>query len=254
MSCPNCTKEMIYLHVDEQRLWHCTNCGGSFFEENGINRISLNTAQTLSQDKKIDEISTYDKLCPKDQHILIPIQTDSTDSTEKPFPSNVLLLSCPTCNGIFTYPDDLLNFKKAIGAKIDYFKLWNIPLPSVRSIALLSVIIFISAMSFTTFVYWQQQNISNIQAQDLIRNLYITTSGRYLLISFKTAALVRSKIIFTDITTNLKIEKIVSSEPKDYHQLTTSDVNLEDEIYYQIILTDEKGRETKTDVRKLEIH
>lgn len=247
MICPNCEKSLIYLYIDDQRLWHCANCGGTFFEENGINRITSATAQTLSQDKKVDEISVGDKLCPKDQTVLSPIQSDES------IPKDITLLRCDTCFGIFVYPDDLLNFKKAQRAKLDYFKLWNIPLPSVSSIAIISITIFLSVLGFTAYIYWQQQGVSHIQAQDLVKNLYITTSNRYLFVSFKTEIPIKSRIIFTDQTTNQTIDKVISSEPKAFHQLTTTDVNFEDEIYYQIILMDDSGKELKTGVKRLEI-
>ena len=149
--------------------------------------------------------------------------------------------------------NDLVVFKKAINAKLDYFKIWGIPLPSVRSIAVLSFVLFVAVSSFAAFTLWQQQNISNIQAQDLVRNLYITSSSRYLLISFKTAIPVKSKIIFIDKTTGETIEKQIKGEPADYHILTTGDLNLQDEIYYQIVLIDDRGNETKTDVNRLKL-
>ncbi len=244
---------MESFQLDEQNVLHCTNCGCSFFAENGINRITLTTAQILANDKKIDEISVKDKLCPKDQEILKPMQTDLNDSTNTAIPSNVTLFLCSTCKGVFVYPDDLLNFKKAQEVKVDYFKLWGIPLPSVRSVAIISIVLFVSVISFTTFVYLQQQNISRIQAQDLIKNLYITSSNRYLFISFSTTTPTKSKILFIDKTNNQTIEKIIKGEPATYHQLTTSDVNIQDEIHYQIILIDERGNETKTEVKRLSL-
>src|SRR4051794_29741987 len=41
MHCPNCSQIMISAIYDEQTVLHCRTCGSSFFEENGINHISL---------------------------------------------------------------------------------------------------------------------------------------------------------------------------------------------------------------------
>lgn len=247
MLCPNCRQKMDADVVDNQSILHCSNCGGTFFQDNGINRISLSSAQNLASDTKVSEISTQEKLCPRDQTPLIPFQSEET------IPPDVVLLNCPTCKGIFAFPNDLMIFKKAQAVKIDYFKLWGIPLPSIKSVAVLSVFLFVSLVSLLTYTYWQTQNIYNIQAQDLVKDLYLTSSNRYLFISYKTRLPLRSRVVFTNTTTNQTIEKIVSSELSTFHQLTTADVNIEDEIYYQIVLNDEKGRETKTEIRKLDV-
>ena len=101
---------------------------------------------------------------------------------------------------------------------------------------------------------WQRQNIYRIQAEDMIQKIFVTISNRYLFISFKTLSPLKSRIIFTDLTTNQTVEKIVTGKMETFHQLTTADVNIEDEIYYQIILTDEKERETKTEMKRLEMN
>ena len=247
MICPNCKEMMGEDILDGQSILHCSNCGGSFFQENGINRISISSAQKLAAETKVNNISSEDKLCPKDRTLLVPFQS------EESIPPDVTLLHCPSCNGIFSYPNDLVIFKKAQAVKIDYFKLWGIPLPSIKSVAVLSVFLFVSLVSLLAYTYWQNQNINYIQAQDLIKNIYQTTSNRYLFISFKTLLPLKSRLIFTDATSGQTIEKIVNSKPSTFHQLTTADVNIEDEIYYQIILTDEKGRETRTEMKRLEI-
>ncbi len=243
MICPNCKEKMDEFVEDNISLLHCPNCGGTFFAENGINRISFATAQNLASDKKVSQISTQDKLCPKDQTILVAFQSSES------IPPDVTLLHCNTCQGIFAFPNDLVIFKKAQAAKIDYFKLWGIPLPSIKSIAVLSAFLFVSIVSLLAYSYWQKQNLNFIQAQDMIKNIYLTTSDRYLFISFKTLVPLRSRITFTDATTNQTIEKNISGEPSTFHQLTTADVNIKDTIYYQIILTDEKGWVTKWDIK-----
>lgn len=247
MICPNCRQKMDADVVDNQSILHCSNCGGTFFQDNGINRISLSSAQNLASDTKVSDISIHDKLCPRDQTLLVPFQSEET------IPPDVVLLNCTTCKGIFAYPNDLVIFKKAQSVKIDYFKLWGIPLPSIKSVAVLSVFLFVSLVSLLTYTYWQTQNIYSIQAQDLVRDVYITSSNRYLFISYKTRLPLRSRVIFTDTTSQETIEKIASVELSTFHQLTTADVNIEDEIYYQIVLNDEKGRETRTEMKKLEV-
>lgn len=248
MTCPNCKEKLIEDVIDDQNILHCANCGGTFFQENGINRISLLSAQNLASDLKLNEISNEQKLCPKDNTILNHLQS------EENIPAEVVLLHCATCRGIFTYPNDLVLFKKAQTAKIDYFKIWNIPLPSIKSVAVLSIFLFASIVSLTAYTFLQRQNIYFIQAQDQIKNIYITSANRYLFVSFKTVLPLRSKIIFNNTTTKQTTEKILNDRPSTLHQLTTGDVNVEDEIYYQIVLIDDKGTQTRTEMKKLEIN
>lgn len=255
MLCPNCGQAMNLVTADNQKILHCSNCGGSFFEENGINRISLTTAQNLADDKKSDEISGSEKKCPKDENLLKPISTNFNQFQPilTPIPPDVTLLRCSKCRGIFAYPDDLVKFKQAQVAKIEYFKLWQLPLPSLKSVIILGVTALIFTAVLVNYTYFQN-GLYSTKASDLIKKFYISSSNNYLFLFFKTEKPFRSKIIFEDATNKKTINKIISSQPKTIHQLTTGDINLENEIYYQIVLMDEKGREIKTEVRKLKIN
>ena len=108
-------------------------------------------------------------------------------------------------------------------------------------------------MSLTVYSFLQRQNLYFIQAQDQIKNIYITTANRYLFIYFKTVNPIRTRIIFNDATTQQTIEKTISDKPATLHMLTTGDVNIDDEIYYQIVLIDKEGLQTRTELQKLEI-
>src|SRR3989344_5574915 len=174
MLCPNCKEKMEADVVDDQAIIHCPSCGGTFFAENGINRISNTTAQKLATDKKNNQILTGDKDCPKDNTLLKHLKQ------EESIPQDVILLRCNTCQGIFAHPNDLVIFKKAQSVKIDYFKIWGIPLPSIKSIAAISLLLFVSVISLMTYSGWQRQNIYRIQAEDLIQKIFVTTSNRYL--------------------------------------------------------------------------
>lgn len=246
MSCPNCNEEMSVVNYDNQIILHCANCGGSFFEENSINRISQESAYQLSQDKKSGELSGQEKKCPKDQNILQPISTGSTDLTDRPIPSDVTLLECSECKGIFSFPDDLLKFKKAQTAKIEYFKAWGMPLPSIRAVVVLSFVALISAFTFSKFILFQQESLSQAKASDLIKKVELSQSSSYRFISFTTTIPVISRIVLRD-TRGKIVTKIMSGKPSKLHFITISDFPKQAEVYYQIFLIDEKGRWVKTE-------
>lgn len=252
MFCPNCAQPMNLATADNQTILHCSNCGGSFFEENGINRITVATAQILAEDKKTDEVSSSEKKCPKDQQILKPILTNLNQSQliSSPLPSDITLLRCGKCAGIFAYPDDLVKFKQAQAAKIEYFKLWSIPLPSLKTVIILSATALFFMTVLTNYTFFQK-GLAPASARDPIKKVYLSRSGHYLFIYFKTETPFVSKIIFEDKTEKNVIVKIISGEPKTIHQLVTGDLNLGNEIYYQIVLTDERGKETKTEKKKM---
>ena len=64
MSCPNCSQTMVSAVYDGQNVLHCRTCGSSFFEENGINHISLESAETLANDQQEAIIIGKPKICP----------------------------------------------------------------------------------------------------------------------------------------------------------------------------------------------
>ncbi len=244
MSCPNCGQVLKEMQFDNQAILHCQNCGGTFFEENGINRITLKTAEALSSDRLTNEISGSQKYCPKDHTLLAPLQNDQS------IPADVTMLTCSACHGIFVYPDDLLQFKNAQVAKVNYFKAWRLPLPSLQAVFILSVVAFVG-VSFFSLIFFQKQNLTGSQAQDVVKQVYITHSGRYAFISFTTATAVLSGITFIDKTIDAANYQVVSDRPKTVHTLTTTNLKPKDNLYYQIQLTDGKGNTIETEVKKL---
>ncbi len=252
MLCPNCNQPMNLVIADDQKILHCSNCGGSFFEENGINKITLNTAQTLAEDKKSDEISSNEKKCPKDQTLLKPILPNCNQSHQisSHISDDITLLHCQKCRGIFAYPDDLISLKKTQVAKIEYYKHWQLPLNLLKKTIILGVGALIFTAVIVNYTYFQKA-LNQANASDLIKKLYLSRSANYLFLFFKTEKPFRSKVIFQDATDKKIIKKILSPQPKTIHQLTTTEINLENDIYYQIVLTQENGLEIKTEVKRL---
>ena len=243
MNCPNCTLPLTSMARDDQEILHCKNCGGSFFEENGINRITIQTAQELHDDQQSDELSGKEKLCPKDATKL------NVMSLNEAVPQHVILLQCAKCKGIFTYAEDLVSFKKAQQAKINYFAAWNIPLPALRSVAVLSFVAFFAAILFTNYLY-VKPNVPT-QAEEVVKRVYITNSGIYLFMSFETTKPVSASVLFRDTSTGKEVIKNINTEPQTSHQLTVSGIPFTSTITYQIIMKDTVGKEVKTEFKKL---
>ncbi len=247
MSCPNCGHPFTNAIYDNQLILHCKVCGASFFEVNGINRITIATAQKLAGVKQEEIIVGKQKQCPKDGDYFVSIAQDEIK------PHDVTLLRCPTCKGIFIYPDDLLKFKSAQNAKISFFKSWDKPLPSIRTILVFSFIGLISFSILTRLGTFTQKNIRQSQAHDLIKKINITASPdkHYVFFYFSTNVPVRSSIIINDATNGMLKTRTISSELKTLHTLTLGDLNLGHDLWYQITLTDESGNAVKLDKQKL---
>lgn len=246
MSCPNCGRQLVGLPLDNQIVFHCANCGGSFFDENGINRISLKSAIQLSTDKKTEEISGAQKRCPKDGYRMSAILNDEA------IPRNITLIRCQRCHGIFAYPDDLIQFKKAQNSKVDYYKMWQSPLSSLRAVIVLSFIVIVSAGLFFTFNTIQNNTATQFQASDLIKNMSIRSSGRFIFMTFQTTYPSRSQIILNDKTINKTIVKNIADKPTKTHVFTTTELNLGDEITYQLVLYTQNGATVKTPEKNLQ--
>ncbi|MBI3620107.1 zf-TFIIB domain-containing protein [Candidatus Roizmanbacteria bacterium] len=247
MSCPNCHTTFQSLTVDNQPVFHCQNCGATFFEENGINRIKTENAFRLAEDKKTDEISAEDKRCPKDGMVLKILKDHPA------VPAPVTLLQCQTCHGIFAYPDDLTNFKKAQDAKVNFLTLWRIPFASIASVLVFLFVAVISVSLFSKSFFLEKQNFTTTKADEVIKQILVTSSGRYLFFSFKTDAAFRAKAVFYNINNGTVTEKAVSLTPKKIHTLTVSDLSSSETYQYEIVIIDSTGKEVHSKIMPLTI-
>lgn len=242
MLCPNCSEQLDIIEVSNQKVLHCKNCGGNFFEENSINRISARDAETLTKDAQENIITGNPKICPKDSIFLHLIDSDEA------VPHNISLFRCPKCRGIFAYPDDLLKFKKAQNIKIEFFKIWQNPLPALKTVLVLS---FIAVLSVTVYSNLTNRSIQSTQAESIVGTVTFTNEGRYLFVNFHTQIPYLSSILIHDKTTNRTVIDPINKEPASLHYVAITNVDLHHDLYYQIILSDGKGLETKTEEKKL---
>lgn len=234
MSCPNCGERMKKVEFDNQFILHCGHCGGSFFEQNGINRVSLKSARQLAWDKKRSFIKSSPLACPLDSSIMIAIQNEAV-------PVDVNLLRCPSCYGLFAHPEELVKFKRAQNVKIRFFKVWSKPLPSLQTVLVtgfLGLTILTLAMSMVSL---NSKKLSTTSAQDQISGVYAKKTDTFLFVSFRTSQPYRTSIRFIDKTTGESIVKQASEKFNTLHTVTVTELNPGHEIYYQILLEDTRG-------------
>jgi DNA-directed RNA polymerase subunit M/transcription elongation factor TFIIS len=222
MLCPNCGQQMNVRNVDNEIVLHCSTCGSSFFDKNGINKITVSSARLLTEEAQGQYVLGNQKICPKDKSILL----EKVDSS---LPKNTILLECPSCEGVFAYPDDLLKYK---GVKASQplsaasFKLLPAPksLFMLASFAVLTVAVLLNTGSFST----------NTRAEKVIGKVYLSTSGSLLSVSFKTDVTETSTIVFYDENKKETGKYIISSEPKTVHVGTIRGFDKNRDAFYAI--------------------
>ena len=210
MLCPNCSQQMTVRNVDNEIVLHCATCGSSFFDKNGINRITQSSARTLTDEAQGQYVLGNQKVCPKDKSLLM----EKVDST---LPKNTILLECPSCEGIFAYPDDLLKYKgvkPALPLSSGSFNLLPAPksLFMLASFAVLSVAVLLNVGNFST----------NTRASSVVGRIYLNPSsnGSLLMVSFITKSPQTSSIIFYDTNQKETFRSSISATPATNHSLT----------------------------------
>lgn len=226
MLCPNCNQQMNVRNVDNEIVLHCGTCGSSFFDKNTIQKISSSSAHMLSEDAQGQYVLGNQKLCPKDKSVLL----EKIDAT---IPKNTVLLECPSCQGIFTYPDDLLKYKGIKDPKpltSQAFKLLPAPksLFMLASFAALSLAVLINIPTISNYTS------SNARAEKVVGKVYLSVAGPLLSVSFKTEVSETATIIFYDESKTETGRYVISSEPKTVHVGTVRGFDKVRDAFYSL--------------------
>jgi len=213
---------MTVRNVDNEIVLHCSTCGSSFFDKNGIDKISISSARALTEEAQGQYVLGNQKVCPKDKSLLL-------EKVDAALPKNTLLLQCPSCEGIFAYPDDLLKYKGVKAASplsANAFKLLPAPksLFMLASFAVLTVAVLLNAGNFST----------NTRAEKVIGKVYLTTAGQLLSVSFKTQVSETATIIFYDVNRKETGRYVISAQPKTVHVGTVRGFDKARDAFYAI--------------------
>lgn len=229
MLCPNCGQQMNVRNADNEIVLHCTTCGSSFFDKGGIDKITSSSAKQLSEDAQGQYILGNQKLCPKDNSILF-------EKVDANLPKNTVLLECPTCDGVFVYPDDLLKYKGLTSPKplsASAFKLLPAPkgLFMLASFAVLTLAVLLNIPSLSNL------GSSNARAEKIVGKVYLSESGPLLSVSFKTEVSETSTIVFYDQNRKETGRYVISSQPKKIHVGTVRGFDKERDAFYTLVFS-----------------
>lgn len=244
MTCPQCNNNLNPLTVTttdgkEKKVFECLDCGGHFLEGYLVNFLSTETAHNLDSvlPKKKNPLNSEIK-CPHCGQNMFAIQDDEG------LPQTVTVYNCPNSHGDFFPKGDLLYFKRAQDAKLNYHKLWGIPLKTAFAVMIPLFVIFTSITVLPSLIKEINTSKENrVKASELITNPLITPiSETEVLISFSTINRVSSKIIFT---AGKSSEHIVSKDPDINHLIKIEGLLPSTTYKYKIILeSDNKNLST----------
>ncbi len=121
MICPDCGTRLTNVSISNlDKSYRCFMCGGFLTEPSSVNRISssdLAKLVAITPDASVLRFGAG--TCPNDGFALVRFQGESV-------PSSVLVKRCKSC-GFWWWPNDnLLRYKPAQEAKVNYFKQWGI--------------------------------------------------------------------------------------------------------------------------------
>lgn len=175
MVCPQGDGELIaHTGAGEKGLTvsysTCPTCRGYWMDSFAANFIKLREEKT--EGKRTKGPFT----CPVCQKELLRKTGDN-------IPDNISVYHCPENHGYFFPGGELAKFKAAQQAKIDYHKLWSLPLPSVASVLLAGLLLFVLVGAVQKY----QQTTSQARTILTAHHVYKVTAQHEVLIETETA-------------------------------------------------------------------
>lgn len=241
--CPACGHSLLPKKVrtysgGEIEVDKCPFCGGVWFDHFEANLVPLAEIKKLvKEEPRSKEQLIGEGKCP---HCLIPLVPLRSES----IPNYLNVLSCPQCRGNWFSQKNLVTFKEAQKAKINYFKLWQIPLPSTFSILLPVLILLALTLSLPlTLIKLKEREEVRIRAGEIIiKPTVINLNPTSVIITFATTTPVTSEVKYW--TKELRAEKLsVSEKPSTNHTIEIKNLIPNTLYFYQLILKDTSGHQ-----------
>lgn len=248
MNCPVCSSPLHELDLDLQHVFHCVICGTSIFEDGGINRVTSTTAKYLKENStgvQDPEKEPAVKLCPFDQTPLV------VRVNQEAIPTHVHLLHCPKCQRIVAKPQDLLDFKHAQEAKVNYIKAWRLPMPQLRTVFAIVTLAVMSVFGYLSFSSLGKSASMKTEASQAVQNLQVEVTGRLVVVSFRTDSAVRTALVIVEPPGVPKIP--VSGRPNTIHTTSFSRPTGAKVLRLRVELTDESGHSVLSDDKVVEL-
>ncbi|MDO8452055.1 MAG: hypothetical protein Q7S76_04275 [bacterium] len=192
----------------------CSKCHGFWLSAFDANYIPLEEFALPRKDVAFSIEKTLS--CPVCQDGLVSARGEN-------IPPSVSAWMCPLHHGYFFPTTELRKFKDAQNTKISYFKLWNLPLPSLSSVLLTSITITILSLGLLlTYLEVFNRQTTQSQAHTVVTSHQVfVTPTRHVTIAATTQF---STNLTLTINPNIRLETEMRTTDGISHSLTVFDV------------------------------
>lgn len=244
MLCPFCNSPLQEAAVqtkqgEQSAIYECFTCGGHWFPRWLANDIAYSQAITVDAIAPQREITTPESpRCPQCQTRLSLITHDSV-------PRGLHIYSCPQGHGNYFPKGQLLQFKKAQEAKIDYHQAWGIPIKSIFAVLLpVAVVLGLAAGIPLTLNQLETSQEQRIAASDPINTPAVTQiPPDSVILSFTSKIAGITTVILYQNTQPVQTV-LASQTPSTVHSATLK--NLVPNVPYTYTITLKTGTEIIT--------
>jgi Zn-finger nucleic acid-binding protein len=167
-------------------------------------------------------------------------------ATGENIPDHVIVYTCPEGHGYFFPAGQLAAFKKAQTVKIEYHKLWNVPLSSVKSVLLSVLLVLVLTGGLVTgFFALQSRQTTSSQAQGLLKSqrARITATSHSVLMSAQTQY---DAVLTVHIPSFNNFVSELQSTDHRTHTITINNIPSGNYRYYYVISVGGEGVQSES--------
>jgi Zn-finger nucleic acid-binding protein len=238
MLCPECNHNLLPISLKTKTaavtVDYCSFCGGVWLEDGQVNQLSEEDTAPLSQllPATPEHPTIRYNLCPKDRSTLQLFTAES-------IPATLSVLKCPTCRGLFFPDKNLLHFKTAQTAKINYFKAWSLPLHSIYAILIPIVLFVVLGVSlFATIRGVQQgQDVRSRAHEDISKPLVLHPADDQVVITFTTQTPAKTRISYW-LNPDESVDQVISDTPQTNHTIVLRNLDIGKTYSFQVSTTE----------------
>lgn len=238
MNCPECDIQLKTIDFNSKNkaykfnIAYCSSCGGFWLDSFTVNNLTVEDVRMFDNLIKNRRQTTKNLLlCPRCQLALKSLEGES-------IPRQIAILSCDQCGGRWFPAGELLKFKQAQSAKLNYLKTWNIPLKSTFSVLLPLAFIFLFGLSLPIF-YTFFKNYKLLKPRQIAPQQFFQQpesnlqSATEIEISFTTE---KEAITFIEygLSKNDLKKEYISTKPTTKHTIILSNLIPNREYYYRL--------------------
>ena len=250
MICPECRQYLTTYNIQNAigkkiTIEKCPSCFGFWLDRWEANDLSKKDVENLTRkDAKTNFsiLSSFARKCPHCQIPLARIQ-------DKDFPSAVAIFTCPQCQGSWFPHGQLLELKKSQQGKGLGKTITHLPLKSISNFAFPLIIVLLIGLSIPMGLKLASSpKETRTQAEEKIQKIHvIPLPTNAVIISFKSPSLSTSELQYGPASDNLSL-KAFQTAPSFYQQVKLVDLQPNTIYYYQIILKEDSGKITTSEI------